>query len=307
MKTLIFAQAFACLLATTVVASAETISMDTHSPELSVKVAEGIGTANAHIVAEMTRQDAGDYCSNWFAGRGKTAINDCIKSSLDAANTKAEISADCDAGSLVDPRGRKFTFAGVWEKHDDIRAPGRFRFKDETGSTVEPNNAAGGLTLAHFWTTLCPQGFPTLDAEFNPYVKKRDFALASTKDTDHPLNDSLNIEPFIHNDSFMHVSYRYGIITYHDPKPSIVGTIQPNTLLFQGRIEHMGEAIGVAYTFKKGCEPAPYFVVGYYHAKTSSYFLHGKAPLRSKTNCDVIGYSEKSPNATLKLQAYLMD
>ncbi|CAN7338663.1 hypothetical protein [Neorhizobium sp. LjRoot104] len=307
MNNLIFPKAFACLLATTVAVSAETISIEAHSPELSVNAAEGIGTANAHILAEMTRKDASDYCSNWFLGRGKAVINDCIKTSLDGDNTKAEISADCDAGSLTDPRGRKFTFAGAWDKHDDIRAPGRFRFKDETGTIVEPNNAAGGLTLAHLWTTLCPQGFPTLDTEFNPYVKKRDFALASTKDTDHPLNNSLNIEPFIHNDSFMHVSYRYGLITYHDPKPSIAGTIPPNTLLFQGRIEHMGEAIGVAYTFKKGCEPAPYFVIGYYHAQTSTYFLHGKAPLRSKTNCDIIGYSDKSPNATLKLQAYLMD
>ncbi|MNE77864.1 hypothetical protein D3C80_1742180 [compost metagenome] len=53
---------------------------------------------------------------------------------------------------------------------------------------------------------------------------------------------------------------------------------------------------GVAYTYKKGCEPAPYLVSGHFNG-SAKLTLQGKAPVRE--GCTVVGYSNKSPNAKL--------
>jgi hypothetical protein len=89
------------------------------------------------------------------------------------------------------------------------------------------------------------------------------------------------------------------IIVYSEPKPSIAGTVKPETVLFRGWVVPNEWLSGVAYTFKKGCDPAPYLVTGQDNG-SFELTLRGKAPVRE--GCKVIGYSDKGSNSTLVFQ-----
>lgn len=100
-----------------------------------------------------------------------------------------------------------------------------------------------------------------------------------------------------HNGSAMLIEQkaRTWFITYIQPKTSIADTVRPGTLLFQGEMKSDNRLYGTAYTFKKGCVPAPYVVVGV--ATPDAIYLTGASPVRR--GCDVIEYDQASKNAQL--------
>ncbi|MBD2745879.1 hypothetical protein IC232_04120 [Microvirga sp. BT688] len=86
--------------------------------------------------------------------------------------------------------------------------------------------------------------------------------------------------------------------TYSKPKASLAAAgVKEGAVLFEGDYEG-NRIIGTAYAFKSGCAPAPYQVIGM--EQGSQIVLRGPGPVRSKTGCDVVGYSAKSPHAELK-------
>ena len=91
-----------------------------------------------------------------------------------------------------------------------------------------------------------------------------------------------------------------GIIYYDKPKASLRGLVEPGTVLFRGdpwSFDRGTKLNGVAYTFRKGCEPAPYTVSG--AVGEDSLVLKGAAPIREKGGCRVLGYNANSSNAIL--------
>lgn len=61
---------------------------------------------------------------------------------------------------------------------------------------------------------------------------------------------------------------------------------------------------GTAYTFRKGCPPAPYAVSGGFVAGATIYdhdriILRGASPVREKNGCALVGYTTDSGNAEL--------
>jgi len=88
------------------------------------------------------------------------------------------------------------------------------------------------------------------------------------------------------------------VATYATPKPSLrAAGVKEEDILFKG-VYDGDRIVGKAYAFKSGCSPAPYDVIG--HATNDGYELRGPGPVRSKSGCDVIGYSAKSPHAVLR-------
>jgi hypothetical protein len=68
--------------------------------------------------------------------------------------------------------------------------------------------------------------------------------------------------------------------------------------LFSGTITDRNEIMGVAYTFKRGCPPAPYEVTG---VQTSNEIvLRGHAPVRASSDCEVARYDDSAPTARLQ-------
>ncbi|WP_158810431.1 hypothetical protein [Beijerinckia sp. L45] len=111
---------------------------------------------------------------------------------------------------------------------------------------------------------------------------------------------------FEHNGSTVLVFEKAGVVLYETPKPQIADTIKPGDLLFSGHISAKGITRGTAYTFKKGCNPAPYAVTGRYNFEgfggRNELVLSGAAPVPDKASCAIKGYSTASPNAHLKIE-----
>ncbi len=85
-----------------------------------------------------------------------------------------------------------------------------------------------------------------------------DLAVEETFESDERYGEFMG-----HNGSTMFHHQKRHIIVYAEPKPSIAGTVKPDTVLFRGWSVPNEVISGVAYTFKKGCDPAPYLVTGY--------------------------------------------
>jgi hypothetical protein len=116
---------------------------------------------------------------------------------------------------------------------------------------------------------------------------------------DVPRSDASEAYVYTHNGSsvLMGIAADHVSIQYSRPRPGIAGAgIAPGTTLFEGRLH--GETIeGTAYTFRRGCPPAPYGVRGRMAGGTR-LILSGAAPIWGQ-GCEVVGYTARSPHARL--------
>ena len=74
-------------------------------------------------------------------------------------------------------------------------------------------------------------------------------------------------------------------IRYETPRPGL--PVTEGALLFSGRADANGSYTGTAYTFKRGCEPAPYSVAG--KEAGPGIILVGIAPRRDHSSCAIVG------------------
>ncbi len=280
MKLTLVVTTACCLVSTYALAGMPTeFVIHPKMPSAKIIKSEGIGTKSAKIEAKTGEAELKAWCDNWQPGD-----NDCLNQALaEDQKTIYVASANCQSGDMTDPSGRKVMQSG--QISEGGMFDGRLRFKDlKTGKFVGTNNADGGLTLATQWLALCPYGLP--------------YDVLPMKKTVSPSDHSeTGGQAASHNGSSMRVDTVQGFISYLHPKHK---SIAPDSVLFRGSLVRDGPVIGMAYTFKKGCEPAPYYVEGDWNEYSGIIELKGAAPVRSKTSCDVTGYSAKSPNAKLK-------
>lgn len=96
---------------------------------------------------------------------------------------------------------------------------------------------------------------------------------------------------FLHNGSWVVWRSEGGIdqAIYQSPRRSLAGLVDIGTVLFEGT--KVGNRIdGIAYTFKRGCEPLGFRVKGNFDAdKETGFILRGEQPIRDE-NCDLTGY-----------------
>jgi hypothetical protein len=273
-----------CLSATSAFADMPTaFPIHPKEPIPQITKSYGIGTSSANLEAKIGKEEVKAWCENWKPG--DTA---CAAEALSAYGSDVyKASANCQTGELIDPHGNKYRQSGHVTGSDMF--DGHFRFKDlKTGKFVGVSNAAGGLVLASQWLALCPYGLP-----YDDFPMKKLLA---------PSDDSEAGGQYAgHNGSAMKVDTDKGFIAYLEPKHK---SIEPRTMLFRGSIVRDGPVSGMAFTFKKGCEPAPYYVEGYWDENSGEIVLRGSSPVRSKTGCEVTGYTSKSPNATLKFKLF---
>lgn len=112
---------------------------------------------------------------------------------------------------------------------------------------------------------------------------------------------------FDHNGSDMRVNPSMGTIVYERPKKAISGTVKPGTLLFKASApwDPYDDKVvikGIAFVFKKDCEPAPYEVSGRQQG-WHTLELKGAAPVREKNGCKVVGY-KTTGNSTLRFVSW---
>lgn len=234
------------------------------------------GTAST-ARARVTQASAREQCESFT---DPARASECADAEPDP--TIYTVEANCQTGEFWAIDGRKYLFDGKIYGSDGW-ANGWIWFRDAaTGRRVGTDNASGGITLASQWLTLCPLGLP-----YDRLPPKT--AMPRSENTYMGMNA-------MHNGSWMYFDQAFSMISYQESKASISGTVKPGAVLFRGWIVPYGPMRGIAYTFKKGCPPAPYLVEGY-DQHGLELILEGAAPIRK--GCDVVGYTKKSPNAKL--------
>ena len=246
----------------------------------------GYGGEKSHAKARITFEDARNNCSAFKADASHEYLEGCAEAAADGRVW--EMTANCHTGDLWTDGGH-YRFDGPYK--EGFYA-GYVSMKDmKTGKKVGWDSASGGVSLGTNYRILCPMVTPY---DIIPY--SRNFTLSA--------DDSLFGEIMGHNGSVMFHPQGKHIIVYSAPKDSIAGTIKENTVLFRGWVVPGQWIAGIAFTFKKGCEPAPYHVEGRldnsYETPYPSMILRGRSPVRD--GCKVVGYTDKSPNAKLEFQ-----
>ncbi|MDR6434616.1 hypothetical protein [Brucella pseudogrignonensis] len=268
-----------CLLASSVLAQEFPKEFVLHPqlPVATITKSDGIGTAHASIAAQIDRAGAEDWCGNW-----RPEDQTCVSGLISEHPNAYKASANCQTGEMTDPHGQQVKFDGT---HSDDDFQGWFAFKDlKSGKRVGTDNASGGLVLANQWMSLCPYGRPYDELPIENVMTE------STYNSDSG-------ETVGHNGQSMRLVHGKDAISY-GPHPSSA-SIKPFSIVFRGMVTYYDNPVkGIAYTFKKGCAPAPYWVQGHVNSE-GKIELSGKAPLREKNSCKVIGYTEKSKNANL--------
>jgi hypothetical protein len=109
-----------------------------------------------------------------------------------------------------------------------------------------------------------------------------------------------DVRQFSHNGSVIRASfYKDGRVRmeYDELRKGMPANLR-GAVLFQGGADRRGNLVGTAYTFKSGCNPAPYAVQGRLDRK-GDLLLVGEAPVRDHGSCDILRFSARSPNARL--------
>ena len=260
--------------------AAEYLPVHPKEPGAAIFERGGLGDDQSWAKARVEKSDAEDWCGNWQPG---SPLADCAADVMENQNGKVfEARADCRSGNLTSVDGVDYLYDGIWETGDMWH--GYSRWKDaKTGKIIGTDNADGGITLSAQWSELCPYGAPLAKQPLKAVLGEDDFS---------GIGDIWD-----HNGSVIYMDPRMGIISYRTPKKSIATTTAENQVLFRGTIHPDGPIHGMAYTFKKGCEPAPYLVDGYRSSGDLKIVLTGAAPKRD--GCKVVGYTKDSPNAKL--------
>ena len=118
-------------------------------PSPAITSLKGAGTANAVAEARMTQQALTEFCSANAQYYKSTAH--CVGQ---FANKTYRASADCTAGRITTTIDETYTLDGVWPKDSD--GSGRTRWKDSSGSVVQPDLVNNGLYISQQWEKLCP-------------------------------------------------------------------------------------------------------------------------------------------------------
>lgn len=111
-----------------------------------------------------------------------------------------------------------------------------------------------------------------------------------------------SVDYYTHNGSMMTLAVAgiHASIVYHQPRAGLAGIgVTPGTVLFRGTLRS-GALRGTAFTFRRGCPPAPYDVRGRI-SPNGTMVLEGAAPVWG-AGCRIDGLSPNSPHARLVFQ-----
>ncbi len=258
----------------------ETFPGEPKGPEPIIFEFQDYSGEQSNAKARVTPASALEWCGNWRPGT-KEKLQSCAREVMESEGGRVyEAKANCQTGDLWEG-GKHYIFDGPDEKSEFFS--GYVSVKDaETGKPVGVASLEG-RRLGTVWLDLCPLGMP--------------YNTLPPGQTYKPGPDDIVMgEGMGHNGSVVFHHENVHVIVYSMPKPEIAGTIKPDTVLFRGWHVPGEWFSGVAYTFKKGCDPAPYLVSGHYQ-RSLKLTLSGKAPVRD--GCKVVGYSASSPNAKL--------
>lgn len=333
MKPLWLAAAFAT--ATTAASAADTqgFPLGTAKPHATIIAQAGIGMEWAWATAQVTQDDAAAYCQASGAGELETCVTDLLAAEKSRLHT---IMADCSAGSLSIADRQSFSRqaeGASWQDRqgtlvDDpnlgdywtvLCAPDleAVALAEQQAGQARAEREAEIAMLEGVLATMTPPPAQQLPAPEPAAVASAPAPVAAVAAPVEPVaapaepvwSRAESIVGIDHNGSLMWHDAQQGLLYYDRPKASLDGLADRGTILFQGEPWSFdGDFImrGTAYTFRKGCAPAPYAVEGGFVGggpdRLDRIVLRGASPIRQKGGCAILGYTNDSPNAELVFQ-----
>jgi len=283
------------------------------TPRVDVTKVTGFGTENAVAEGTITEAAAREFCETFRVLDTPEETKECIAGKLAQYGKTYRVTADCVAGSITSVYGETFYYVGQRVRRSDTDSPNISLWKDEEGETLDFTRPYDpGHVVAQNWSTVCGASHrPDTHAQLQALIKRSNKAgTGKAQWTMGPRKKGFDGLSYLHNGSYMLVDERHGEIRYEEPKRAIAGTVAPGTVLFRGSFSDTesdptkgyakGVVKGTAYTFKKGCPPAPYEVEGTYDSGTIT--LRGQAPKRDKNLCAVLGTTSNSPHTVLRFE-----
>ena len=225
--------------------------------------------------ARITYQSARDHCENWRPGEEaemKACADEIYEAQKDVFH---EATANCKTGEITASWGERYKFAGVDNGHEFFN--GSLLFRDAKGEVLELNYASNALTVASQWATLCPFGHPYDIVPLKTVMDEDDLSM---------LGGIIGFDG-----RTLRQDDQYGLITYSDEED--LG-FDRGTVLFRGHWIRGGAIGGIAFSFKKGCDPVGYRVWGYDQGNSDEVSLQGDAPIWGEA-CEIKGYSREAP------------
>lgn len=108
---------------------------------------------------------------------------------------------------------------------------------------------------------------------------------------------AMEMGPMYHNGSQFVITKDKGVVQIRYVTPRKGLPVKEDQILFSGTTDGRGNYQGTAYTFKRGCEPAPYAVTG--KDADPGIILTGLSPRRDPNGCAVIGNSANAKHSRL--------
>jgi hypothetical protein len=276
-------------------ADAEELFLGSMLAPIKIEKLTGKGSSQAAAEGKPLESDMRASCEGAIIDPTHTKINECVREMKAKYDRPYRVTADCVAGTMQPAIGGTWTYAGVYTPDEAFGDEGITKWRDAKGQIQPVGRASDAYSLDQNWKVLCGQNA-------HPARSTHNSASASFDP------EEFGGMPYDHNGSIVRVNEQIGEIRYESPKRAIAGTIRPGTLLFKGAFRDLakrgesarGTVEGTAYVFKKGCDPAPYAVVGTYDAWTVT--LRGAAPKRDPKSCAILNTIKASPHAVLKFE-----
>lgn len=199
--------------------------------------------------------------------------------------------------ALPDGNLKRFTIQGTFGmRTEDVANSSKLWLAVSGANCGQKGDVATALQIACERDLVWDRTTQKLD--FAP-LSRAIFASRAVSPKPAPRDPPRFYQPAVHNGSEMRVNEwddgRIEIV-YVAPRPDL--HVAEGTVLFRGTAKGRRYA-GTAYTFKPGCEPAPYPVSGARDDKRDIIVLTGPAPGRIPNSCELTFGSMQSKNARL--------
>ncbi|MBJ3785449.1 hypothetical protein [Devosia sediminis] len=329
-RILVLAASLTLAAAPAAAAVEQSLSLGSDRPLASIVAQAGIGSRDAWASAHVRSEDATAFCATTAPENVDTCVADLMAAESGRLYT---VTANCETRTLTTHNRRVLTLAAdsdqIWKDSAADSVGPDATLSQHWGILCAPQNAEYTAALdqqaakaqaereAEIAMMLGALGMHRIEEEpaAEPAVEQVAVAAAPVPEApvveESPANwREAIIAGIDHNGSLMWHDAAQGVLYYDRPKASLDGLVERGTVLFQGApwsFEGEFSMSGTAYTFRKGCAPAPYHVEGGLvpgadPSMPDRIVLRGASPKREQGGCAVVGYTHDSPNAELVFQ-----
>ena len=122
--------------------------------EVMVLAKYGVGTSNAVIKIELTRDNAAEFCELYLGDTSSRCVEKVIKE--DGSRLRPEVTGNCTAKTWTDMYGNSYVFKGKNSSPQGHLAAEYIVQDVKTGDVLDASSASGYAVTLDVFKALCP-------------------------------------------------------------------------------------------------------------------------------------------------------